>query len=683
MLSRLRAARAIRAWIPDHSRMALAGVTHLHRNRKAGFTDDDHLREVIHWLERAQDATADGGVSGRYCLRQGWTSSYPETTGYIIPTFLKLAQVRGDSSYIERAERCVRFLLSIQLESGAFPGGEIAENRTVPSPFNSGQILHGLLAWHRHSGDPAALDAARRAADWMVSVQDADGVFRQYFYNNSPATYSAHHTCWLAEIGEFTGERRYLDAAGRHLDWVLTQVDSATAWFNLCGFDDEQHAARAAFTHTIAYTIFGVLHTAAILRREDGIDAARQAALRALRRCELEGGSIPGRLNAKWQRDGDFVCLTGNAQLALIWFRLFAIDNDLRYLNAAIKALDEVKSAQPMHLSAPGLRGGIAGSFPIWGDYIRNAVPNWSAKFFIDAMLEKREILGRLPDRQWQGARVEADRGIGPAQGAAPLAAPPTIVCYTSADSAKPAQILEATRSWGFTPAAVIVESRAPMPLGSRLRGKLRRDGAGAAVAAALARFTGRRAPSDENDSPGDAAAPPEPMCRQRGIPVHVVSSVNSPEALALIASLQPHLAVNLGAGILRKPLLAIPPLGTLNAHMGLLPYYRGMNVAEWSAINGDPVGPTVHLVDPGIDTGAIIATRTVDARQAGSIAGLRALVDRTQIALLAEVLEWICTRRALPAILPQEPKQGVQFFAMCAELRALLERKLKSASDR
>ena len=36
----------------------------------------------------------------------------------------------GDDSYRERANRCVEFLLSIQLPSGAFPALEIADNRT-------------------------------------------------------------------------------------------------------------------------------------------------------------------------------------------------------------------------------------------------------------------------------------------------------------------------------------------------------------------------------------------------------------------------------------------------------------------------------------------------------------------------------------------------------------------------
>jgi len=44
--------------------------------------------------------------------------------------------------------------------------------------------------------------------------------------------------------------------------------------------------------------------------------------------------------------------------------------------------------------------------------------------------------------------------------------------------------------------------------------------------------------------------------------------------------------------------------LGILNAHIGILPEYRGRSVAEWSVLQGDPTGVTVFFVDSGIDTG-------------------------------------------------------------------------------
>jgi hypothetical protein len=62
---------------------------------------DAAIEGVTDWILRAQDnsVTADGGVAAYYSLRTGWSSSYPETTGYIVPTLLAV------SSRYERSAR--------------------------------------------------------------------------------------------------------------------------------------------------------------------------------------------------------------------------------------------------------------------------------------------------------------------------------------------------------------------------------------------------------------------------------------------------------------------------------------------------------------------------------------------------------------------------------------------------
>ena len=374
----------------------------LRRNEHAKYSDHDHLVAAAQWLARAQDVTGDGGVSGRYSLRRGWSSSYPETTGYIISTFLSLAK-ELDPGFHDRAARCVEFLKAIQLPDGAFPAGELHENRTRPSVFNTAQILHGLVEWHARTGDIDAAEAATRAANWLVSQQDPDGCWRTNIYNGV-TTYTAHASCWLAQAGRHFGVDAWTRAAERHLDWVLSHVDRDTGWIDRAGFCEEDHEARRAPTHTIAYTLWGLLDLSVSLGREDGLSVARTAANRIARRLELSGW-LAGELDSQWKSaTADYACLTGNAQMALIWFRLAGIDGDARFISAAIKAIDLVKAAQPMDNSDPGIRGGIPGSAPIWGHYMYMGLPNWSAKFFIDALLAKRDALssaGRGAERRW------------------------------------------------------------------------------------------------------------------------------------------------------------------------------------------------------------------------------------------------------------------------------------------
>ena len=70
-----------------------------------------------------------------------------------------------------------------------------------------------------------------------------------------------------------------------------------------------------------------------------------------------------------------------------------------------------------------------------------------------------------------------------------------------------------------------------------------------------------------------------------------VVNDLDSSKTLEHIRTLKPDIIVFAGGGILRKSLLDIPTLAVLNAHMGILPKHRGMNVAEWAALEGRPFG--------------------------------------------------------------------------------------------
>ena len=655
--------------------MFLQGAIGRQRNRTTGYSDHDHLLATAEWLERAQDVTGDGGVSGRYHLRHGWSSSYPETTGYIVPTFLALARELAASRFEERARRCIEFLLSLQHHDGAFPAFEVAQNRTVPSVFNTAQIVHGLLAWHTATGCDRALQAAWRAGHWLVSVQDEDGAWRQHFYLNVAATYSAYAACWLAELGEHTGDEEFHTAASRHLDWVLSHCVQETGWIDLCGFSSHEHQARDALTHTIAYTLSGVLTTAEILGRRDGVDVVRTAAQAIARRLELSRW-LPGVLNHRWQGQADYACLTGNAQLALLWFHLYRLDHDLRYISAALKAIDLVAIVQPMANKQPGLCGGVPGSDPISGKYLYMSIPNWAAKFFVDALLAKKTLLASLSGRpgcQWQ-LPDDIPTELAQAFVSRPAARPKTVM-YTAHGSTKVPQMVTRWSSWKFKPDFVLIEKPRSEPVLARLHSKVREEGIGWV----LRYLFGRTQPAHSRGPASSSFDDPVAFCRRNAIPFLEIDPLDSPKSLEVIRKLQPDLAIHAGAGILRTQTLAIPTMGTLNAHMGLLPFYRGMNVAEWAALNGDPVGCSVHWVDAGIDTGNIICVRVIEPNGCHSIAELRAAVDEAQLALLGEVVKAIVETGQAPPGRKQASSEGTQFFRMHPDLLAVLESELAS----
>jgi hypothetical protein len=105
---------------------------------------------------------------------------------------------------------------------------------------------------------------------------------------------------------------------------------------------------------------------------------------------------MPARLNDRFKPEANYSCLSGNCQIALIWMKIHEMTGDARYLNSALKILDQVKATQSLDSSNPGVRGGIAGSYPIWGEYAPYMYPNWAAKFFADAIMLQESVMRQL-----------------------------------------------------------------------------------------------------------------------------------------------------------------------------------------------------------------------------------------------------------------------------------------------
>lgn len=84
---------------------------------------------------------------------------------------------------------------------------------------------------------------------------------------------------------------------------------------------------------------------------------------------------------------------------------------------------------------------------------------------------------------------------------------------------------------------------------------------------------------------------------------------INNPEWVLEIAHKKPDAIAVYGTSLLRGPIIALAPGRIINMHLGLSPYYRGSGTNLWPLANGEPeyVGATIHLIDQGIDTGAVI----------------------------------------------------------------------------
>src|SRR5438132_8826593 len=141
-----------------------------------------HLHATMRWLCRAQDRGGGGGVSAGSSLLRGWLPPYPETTGYIIPTFFDYARRTANDEFYARAVRMADWDLQVQLPSGAIQAGVYRGNGSArpPAVFNTGQVVLGWCRAFEETRNQRYLDAAVRAGNWLVGLQDADGAWRQH-----------------------------------------------------------------------------------------------------------------------------------------------------------------------------------------------------------------------------------------------------------------------------------------------------------------------------------------------------------------------------------------------------------------------------------------------------------------------------------------------------------------------
>ncbi len=384
--------RALRGF-RRHLKLSPEARTERRRDR-AGLPKEDPGIEAcmdacVEWIGRAQDnsATHDGGVARDFGLNTGWAASYPETTGYLIPTVLELAARRKDAALRERARRMLDFLVRIQLESGAFQGGVIGATPVRPTTFNTGQILKGLAAGVREFG-AAYEQPMHRAARWLVETQDGDGAWRKHgsaFTVSGEKTYETHVAWGLFEAARIAPGEKYGEAGLANVHWAL-RAQKSNGWFENCDLDDPERP----LTHTLGYVLRGILEAYRHSQDASFVNAAEMTA-RSLVNALRTDGSLPGRLDSEWHAAADWSCLTGDVQIAYCWLRLYQLTGDPEYLKAGKAANRYVR--RTIRLDGPdGIRGGVKGSFPVWGGYLTYEYPNWAAKFFLDSNLLESDL---------------------------------------------------------------------------------------------------------------------------------------------------------------------------------------------------------------------------------------------------------------------------------------------------
>jgi hypothetical protein len=345
----------------------------------------EHLALAAEWIAAAQDAQSDGGISGGFTFCSGWLPSYPETTGYTIPTALAYATLMNCPGWRNRATRMYRFLLTQQdREEGWFPAGLVTE-RHRRSIFNSGMILHGFNHYYHEFPTPECLDVMLRCGRWICHNVDPEGTWGKYNVNNLQRTYNAEVSASLAELYDITKEPLFKTTVQGCNDWILKQ-QLPNGWYSNC--DNTEKLNDQPLTHLIGYTLRGLLVGGKRFGNDAWVNSGQKALDAILTKHPLESGVLlDGRLDANWAPRLGACCVTGVAQIAIALFLLNELRPNPAYLQYARGLNAQVAQIQEVANSHPGFRGGLPSSFPVWGGYERFCFNNWGIKYFMDALM--------------------------------------------------------------------------------------------------------------------------------------------------------------------------------------------------------------------------------------------------------------------------------------------------------
>ncbi len=335
---------------------------------------------TLDWLSLAYEKSTRQGISHSYSFwlnpNDGWLQAYPETTGYIIPTLLKFGKTL-DERYIRLAEKCGDWLMSIQDEAGWFYAGTKKTNG--PSVFNTGMILLGFLELHKHNQSQKVANAAIRAAKWIVEVGE-NGRWNQFLYRDGFLPIYYVRVLWPLSQATNALELGVEDFVNQGYQYFKSRLEAEG--LTNAGFS----RGDPVFLHTIAYTFRGLYETAPDSDEKNQIVAqlGKVGCCYPLSSEWDEKGILPGAIR-KQGPDYSFECLTGMAQMSVLYRRIFENSESASFSAAARKTLTQVLKRQYIGTNR-NRRGALAGSHPFWGPYNRLRYPNWAAKFLLDAI---------------------------------------------------------------------------------------------------------------------------------------------------------------------------------------------------------------------------------------------------------------------------------------------------------
>jgi rhamnogalacturonyl hydrolase YesR len=257
--------------------------------------------------------------------------------------------------------------------------------------------LLGMAEAYQRTKRKKYLASAVKAANWLCGIQESDGSWLKFTFSHQKHTYHSRVAWGLLEVYRVSGNKKYKQAGIAAIDWS-SRNQLNNGWFT--HNELQLPNGDVPFTHTISYAAEGFLWSGILLRKPSYIAIAERA-VRPIAEYFLKHTYVPASFDQEWHSTDRYSCLTGNAQLSLVWGALYERTRDTVYLRSMKRMNQWLKQLQDRSNPNPGVNGAIKGSHPIYGDLLKNqgycrmAYLNWATKFFVDALLLEEKIAGK------------------------------------------------------------------------------------------------------------------------------------------------------------------------------------------------------------------------------------------------------------------------------------------------
>ena len=324
---------ANRFWLPIVQRLKQSkGQSGSEKRREYVASAETPVKRAIEWLRTNENP--NGGIF----LSSADNVSYPEVTGYLIPTLLSYEE-------LGLAARLTRWLIHIQRRDGSFTSAD-----GVSHIFDTGQVLRGILG---SSGlVPEAFESGSRSAKYIYSRTIAGGargfevdpIWIRRYSKSIPMSSHLYVLPPFLQAAEMFQSPEYRSAVNNSLEYYVNSAGSLQL---------------STLTHFLAYELEALIDL--------GHSQTAISILDRLRKEQADDGSVRAMQGVSW------VCTPGLAQLAVCWYKIGQRE-------PADKALNWLEANQTRS-------GGFRGSYGENATYFPDVEIPWAVKFYLDAAL--------------------------------------------------------------------------------------------------------------------------------------------------------------------------------------------------------------------------------------------------------------------------------------------------------